>query len=282
MEVSVPALLTGLSKLLSVTFSTLVSGAAQRGQHPPVFLLHWCNPGEQRTLERQCFYLLGRDGHPLVDLPEIFRDVKSPMFDHKGEELLRWGLWISRRLCQVPMEGFLRPVDADSVHPALAPMCVWYMEAFLTLGGVLSVCFTVSCSDCCWDVVAIGASLLSFTPPLPPLLLCFCPFLFLSSIPHTLISLLFTSIYLCESSAISCFYSSLSIQSPPLPLWPSFFPSSSAFIVTFHTITASLNQPVGVLAAAVQSRSLVRDRDESWRVTTGVEGGGRERGSHGV
>lgn len=115
------------------------------------------------------------------------------------------------QLVTLPAECFLRPVETDDAHPTMAPVCVWYMEAFVTLGGVLSVCLTVTLCECCWERVAIGASLLlSSAPPLPPLLLCLTSFLLIHFPSFTpFIAVLFLSFRPCLFSS-SC-------KSPPSP-----------------------------------------------------------------
>lgn len=65
-----------------------------------------------------------------------------------------------RRSVTLQTEGFLSTQTARTLpSPPPPPVCVSYV----TLGGFLSVCLTVTLPECCWEVVAIG--------PCPPLLL---------------------------------------------------------------------------------------------------------------
>lgn len=219
------------------------------------------------------------DLESLLLFPQILvYKADTQVRDHKDE----WrSTSVLNQSVTLPTECFLHPVETDNTHPAMAPVCVWYMKAFVTLGGVLSVCFTVTLHERCSERVAIGASLLlSSAPPLHLLRLCRISLLFFPffSLPYIHHSSVFPSFYespfLFLSPSLAFLHSTLHLS-----LWPSvclslaiFFPPLPLSIFfTSHTQTATLNLPVGVLASAVQSGSLVGDWDKSWRVTTGVE-----------
>lgn len=105
------------------------------------------------------------------------------MWDHKDKCCCSS---VIESIVTLPTECFLRPVKTDHAHPTMAPVCVWYMEAFVTLGGVLSVRLTITLCECFWERVAIVASLLLYSaPPLFCLTSCLSIFLlFLHSSLH--------------------------------------------------------------------------------------------------
>lgn len=104
------------------------------------------------------------DLESLLLFPQILvYKADTQVRDHKDE---RRSTSVLNQSVTLPTECFLHPVETDNTHPAMAPVCVWYMKAFVTLGGVLSVCFTVTLHERCSESVAIGASLLlSSAPP---------------------------------------------------------------------------------------------------------------------
>ncbi len=187
----------------------------------------------------------------------------------------------------LPTECFLCPVGTDNAYPTMAPVCVWYMEVFVTLGGILSVCLTVTLCKCCWERVAIGASLLpSCASPLPRYstvslpscvsslrpflhasLCCFLCFLH-SVIPLPCFSYLPWLAISHES--VTPFNASSSSPTLQLPFLDRYFSSSSPFIFTFHTRTDTLKLSVGF--------ELLRSSRDLWLQTgTWVEGWLKER-----
>lgn len=109
------------------------------------------------------------------------------------------------------------------------------MKAFVTLGGVLSVCFTVTLHERCLERVAIGASLLlSSAPPLHLLRLCRISLLFFRFSPFPTF---ITPVFFPHSmNPLSCF-SPLPLLSSIQPFIflsdpPSAFPSPSFFLLS--------------------------------------------------
>lgn len=116
-----------------------------------------------------------------------------------------------------------RPPILPPTHPAV---CVSYADAFVTLGGFLSVCLTVTLPECCWEVVAIG--------PSPPLLLLFIHY---------------------SSLVFFVFPISLSVLKFIAPLYS----TCLSFAVHLPFPPASLKAPVWALTSVVQSGSVFGD-----------------------
>lgn len=153
------------------------------------------------------------DLESLLLFPQILvYKADTQVRDHKDE----WrSTSVLNQSVTLPTECSLHPVETDNTHPAMAPVCVWYMKAFVTLGGVLSVCFTVTLHERCSERVAIGASLLlSSAPPLRLLRLCRISLLFF---PFSPFPTFITPVFFPHSmNPLSCF--------SPLPLLSSIQP----------------------------------------------------------
>lgn len=283
--------MTALSKLLSVISAPWSAAQLSGGS---IRLFSCCTDVTKKN--RRCsvhlcalvFYLLSHAGSLYCDLVHLLLFLSNLYLQGRERhkyKCAKWcciGVFVSigdpadggfsvscrRRQCTPCHDPCVCLIHRSICDFGWCPVCLPHCHPlWMLLGG---------CSHRCLPPLLCSSSA-SIT--LLSQFLCVCPFSILSSIHHSLISLLFFFLHPCLF--LFC-KSSFLFFSPSLAfLLSPFNPSSSS--LTLHlrfscclfsppqTQTASLNQPVGVLASVVQSRSVVGDWDKSWRVTTGVE-----------